>query len=754
LDLIEAWKIAVAAVCAGILGETSKVTTAAVRTEGILYGLRSVLRGIWAALLTAVLTVSFVISFTTIIYGGSLAPLLETGLGLSLLGATLMCGVGGFFYSFRGTICHPQDVTAIVLAVSASAMAEAWPADQGDSLMATIAMLIAVTTAFSGLVALGFGLLRLGFLARFIPYPVIGGFLAATGYLLLTGAIGMGLGTRVTVWTLAPLLEPATLPLWLPWILIGGGIALAARWIRSDQLLPLVLLLALAGFYAILYVTGMDLQEAEDAGLLLGPFDTGGFFQALTLSLVLDADPWAILSAAPTIMVVALLTILGTLLNATGLELALNRDLDLEKDLRATGIANIAGALGGGMTGYQMIPGTMLGQRMGLGSVLPGLSAAAGCLLIFIYGATLLSALPAGLFVAVIAYLGLDLLITWLWIRRRQFSLTDYSLVLLILVVAATSGIFRALGIGILAAAAMFIVSFARVNVVRLRSTLASRRSLVERSSAEVNYLMQVGHQAVVIELSGFLFFGTANALVDRVHAELSRKRTPRFVVIDFGRIHGLDASAAYSLGKLSRLCTEAGIRLIFSGLPRFQEARYREIAGAADRALFTDTLDEALQSLESELLSARTDSEPDAGSKLLDDLLALSDRPQFAGKFRRVTLNAGDVLLRQGAESQEMFVLLSGAMRAEVASPTGEPVIVARFMPGAPIGEIAFYGSTARIATVLAEEPSVLVKIDAESLVRSGDDHDPATMLHHYLAVNLARRLMNMTRLMRDADF
>lgn len=727
------------------------VTTA--RTENILDGVKSVLRGIWAAFLTAALTVSFVISFTTIIYGGSLEPLLETGLGLSLLGAALMCGVGGFFYSFRGTICHPQDVTAIVLAVSASNMAEVWPADQGDSLMATIAMLIAVTTAFSGLVAWGFGVLRLGFLARFMPYPVIGGFLAATGYLLLTGAVGMGLGARVTLWTLAPLLDSTTLLQWLPWVLIGGGIAVGARWIRSDLLLPLVLLLALAGFYAILYITGTNLQEAEDAGLLLGPFDTGGFLQVLTPSLILDADPWAILGAAPTIMVVALLTILGTLLNATGLELALTRDLDLEKDLRATGIANITAALGGGMTGYQTIPGTMLGQRMGLGSVLPGLSAAAGCLLIFIYGATLLSTLPAGLFVAVIAYLGLDLLITWLWIRRRQFSLTDYLLVLLILAVAATNGIFEALGTGILAAAAMFIVSFARVNVVRLRSTLANRRSLVERGDAEVNYLMQAGDQAAVIELSGFLFFGTANALVDRVQAELSRQNALRFVVIDFARVHGLDASAAYSLSKLSRLCAKAGIRLIFSGLPRYQEARYREIAGNTDWALFTDTLDEALQSLETELLLARPDSAPDAASKLLDDLLALSKRPQFADKFRRVTLNTGEVLLNQGAESREMFVLISGAMRAEVARTSGDPVIVARFMPGAPIGEIAFYGSVQRIATVLAEEPSVLVMIDAESLVRSGDDHDPATVVHHYLATILARRLMNMTRLMRDAD-
>jgi SulP family sulfate permease len=406
------------------------------------------------------------------------------------------------------------------------------------------------------------------------------------------------------------------------------------------------------------------------------------------------------------------------------------------------------------MPGYQMIPGTMLGQRMGLRSVLPGLSAAAGCLLIFIYGATLLSALPAGLFVALISYLGIDLLITWLWVRRRQFSLTDYAVVLLILAVAATVGFFEALGIGILAAAAMFIVSFARVNVVRLSSTLAGRRSLVERSNAEVNYLMQVGHQAAVFELSGFLFFGTANALVERVHDELARQKELRFLVIDFARVHGLDASAIYSLGKLSRLCMAAGVRLIFSGLPRYQEAHYRAFAGHKDRALFTDTLDDALQSLEAELLSTRPESAPDTASLLLNDLLALSERPQFADKFKRVTLNTGDVLLNQGAESREMFVLLSGAMRAEVARQDGDPLVVARFMPGAPIGEIAFYGSTARIATVLAEEPSVLVKIDADSLVRSGDDHDPATVVHHYLAVNLARRLMNMTRLMRDADF
>ncbi len=131
--------------------------------------------------------------------------------------------------------------------------------------------------------------------------------------------------------------------------------------------------------------------------------------------------------------------------------------------------------------------------------------------------------------------------------------------------------------------------------------------------------------------------------------------------------------------------CTAANVSLIFSGLSRAQEARYLEIAGEDDEAMFSDTLDDALQALEAELLEDRRDGLRDAGSKLLGDLLALSERPQFAGKFRRLTLNAGDVLLRQGAESREMFVLISGAMRAEVARSTGEPLVVARFMPARP---------------------------------------------------------------------
>ena len=55
------------------------------------------------------------------------------------------------------------------------------------------------------------GRLRLGFLVRFVPYPLIGGFFAAAGYLVVLGAVGMTLRRSVTIWTLGPLLHPASL---------------------------------------------------------------------------------------------------------------------------------------------------------------------------------------------------------------------------------------------------------------------------------------------------------------------------------------------------------------------------------------------------------------------------------------------------------------------------------------------------------------------------------------------------------------
>jgi SulP family sulfate permease len=713
--------------------------------------LRTVLRAAWAALLIAALTVSFVISFTAIIYSGPLAPFLSTGIGLSLLGAALMCAVGGAFYTYRGTICHPQDVTAIVLAVSATGIASSWAFDDMQGLLATIVMLVAVATATAGIATYLFGYFRLGFLARFVPYPVVGGFLAATGYLLLLGSIGMGLGETFHLSEPSMLVDDGALLKWLPWVLLGVAIAVIAARVQSELLLPGSLLIAALLFYGGLLATGTSLAEAEEAGLMLGPFPEGGFLEVLSPALIRDAHWNVILGESVTLIAVALLTVVGTLLHATGLELAMDQEFDLEKDLRATGIANVAGALGGGLIGFQLMSGTTLGNKLHLPGILPGLSAAAGCAVTFLFGGEVLGSLPVGLFVTVVAYLGADFLLTWLWLKRRQMSRADYGLVLLILVVSAAVGFFEALGVGVLAAAGMFILSLSRDDVVRLRSTLASRRSLVERSDADVQHLTETGGEVVVLELSGHLFFGTANRLLETVRAEIAANPKPRVVILDFFRVRGLDASASHSLDKLAKACARARVRLVLSGIgPKLADAYLR---GATDfsASRLAPTLDAALRAEEDFLLAERGRTEPSGADATA--ALPLGPLAGIAASFPQVTLKQGEVLLTQGAASSEMFVLLSGAMHAEVSRPDGGTAIVARFVPGAIVGEIAFYSGVPRTATVIADDHSVLLRIDAAALRAPDESATPAETLHEYAATSLARRLRTATLLLRDAE-
>lgn len=708
--------------------------------------LNELLRGVWGAILIAAMTVSFVISFTAIIYSGPLAPFIATGIGLSLLGSVFMCAIGGFFYTYRGTICHPQDVTAIVLAVSATGIAAGWPMGQAQSLLATVAMLVAVATGVAGIVTYLFGYFRLGFLARFVPYPVVGGFLAATGYLLVIGAIGMGLGQTFHLNQPQMLVAEGALIKWLPWLLLGTAIALYGLYRPSSMLLPTSLLVAAVAFYLGLIVTGTSLAEAKAMGLLLGPFPEGGFLDILSPSLVTEAHWGVVLGESVTLIAVALLTVVGTLLHATGLELSLDQEFDLEKDLRATGIANVAGALGGGLIGFQLMSGTTLGKRLHLPGPLAGLCAAAGCASTFLFGGQLLGMLPVGLFVTVVAYLGMDFLATWLWVKRPQLSRVDYGVVLLILLVTAVAGFFEALGVGVLVAASLFILSFAQVDVVRLRSTLSTRRSLVERSDADIRYLMQNGDHVVVLELSGFLFFGTANALLETVRAEIAAAKRPNVIVLDFSRVRGLDASASHSLGKLSKACGRAAVRLVFTGLRPALEQAYLRGASELNTAKLLPTLDAALRA-EEDLLLARRSPDGEGASLPLGVLAGIAE------SFPKVTVKPGEVLLQQGAASTEMFVLLSGAMRAEISRAGAGPAVVARFVPGAIIGEIAFYSAVPRTATVIADQDSVLLRIDAESLGAPDPALTPAAAVHQFAATSLSRRLRNVTLLLRDAE-
>jgi len=92
--------------------------------------------------------------------------------------------------------------------------------------------------------------------------------------------------------------------------------------------------------------------------------------------------------------------------------------------------------------------------------------------------------------------------------------------------------------------------------------------------------------------------------------------------------------------------------------------------------------------------------------------------------------------------------------LRATVTDADQSRRIVNRFLPGAIVGEIAFYTGAERTASISAETDATVLRIDAIDVATMERD-DPATAMqfHRTLARLLARRLTTARQLLDDAE-
>ena len=166
----------------------------------------------------------------------------------------------------------------------------------------------------------------------------------------------------------------------------------------------------------------------------------------------------------------------------------------------------------------------------------------------------------------------------------------------------------------------------------------------------------------------------------------------------------------------------------------------------------FPARLEQALQQIETELLAA--DPAPPDTPGFLDELARRHPSVDLDAYAETVSVAAGAELIAQGAASDALLVLRSGLLRAEVATDGAAPVTVARFLPGSLVGEVGLYAGVPRTASVVAEAPSEVLRIDAAALARMQRDH-PALLVdfHRLIAATLARRLSRTTALLANSE-
>ena len=708
-----------------------------------------------SGLVVGALEVVLATSFAALLFGGRLSAQLEAGIGLALLSATVVMAIVAVRSSFAGAVGSVQDSTTAVLALIAADIALEVDA-AGDTAFLTVVLAIALTTIGTGVFLLALGVLRLGNLIRFVPYPVVGGFLAGTGWLLVKGAVGVMSGVPVSLSTLDDVFAADTLRKWLPGLLFAAVLLVVVRRFEHFLLIPGAVVAAVGVFYVVA-ASVSSVSEAEAQGWLLGPFPGAALWEPWTLDALADARWSAALEQIPDMATVLLVAAIALLLNTSGIELAANRDLDLNRELRTAGGANVVAGLGGGLVGFHALSLTALASRAG-GGRLVGIVGGGACLLALVLGGSFLSLFPRVVIGGLLLFLGLAFLVEWVYDARSRLPRADYAVVVLILLVVAALGFLEGVAAGLVVAVALFVIDYSRTDVVKHAFSCGSYRSTVERDARQLEVLRARGDEVFILELQGFLFFGTANALLERLRARaLDLAQSPlSFLVLDFRRVTGLDSSAVVAFVKAHRLAEGQGFTLVVTGLSRriagqLERAGFSEDALAALRVL--PDLDHGIQWCEDRLLEQEAAVLPPEHARslatLLHDELGLSvDVDRLVPYLERVEVPAGHELIRQGEPSSDLYLLESGRLTAVLMRPNGERVRLRTMAPGTIVGEVTMYLGTVRSASVVSDQPSRLYRLRRPAFeAMERDDPQLASSLHRAFAQLLAQRLTDSLR-------
>ena len=711
-------------------------------TSGVVFGLTEVI---------------FALSLGSLIFSGKLAPYLPYGIGMALATAAIIMIGTSLTSSIPGVIGSTQDSSSVILAVIASSLAGSLVALRSEDILVTVLVAIATATLLTGAFFLTLGFFKLGKLVRFIPYPVVGGFLAGTGWLLLQGSFSVMSDFSLTFQNLAALLRPDQLISWIPGVLFALVLHFGSQKIKHFLALPGIMVASIVVFYLVLLLSGMSIQEATESGLLLGQVSGEAIWQPLALKTLLAADWAAIFGQSGNIAIVLILSVVSLLLNASALELTTSQDIQLNHELQSSGIANLLSGLGGGMVGYHALSLTTLSHRMGARGRLPGLLAGAISAGMLFAGSALLAYFPKPILGGLLFFLGLVFLVDWVVVGWRKLSRADYAIVLLIMVVIAVKGFLFGVGIGLVAAVILFVVNYSRINIVHHALSGAEMRSNVERCTYHQRVLAnELGKHIYILELQGFIFFGTANALLDQIRSRVGDSSQPpvRYILLDFRRVNGLDSSAVISFVKGKQLAEAQKITLVLTHLTESMQRRL-ELDGLSESdpgvCIFPD-LDRGLEWCEEQLLEANRVTilhmPITLSAQLADNGFAKTDTTRLKAFLERVEFKEGDVLIRQGEEADKLYFIEMGTVSVFLDIENGKRVRLQTLGFGTAVGEPGLYLGQPCTASVVADSPVCAYRLTRAALSEmKRQEPELAATFHEFAARLLSERLTATTR-------
>jgi SulP family sulfate permease len=708
-----------------------------------------------AGVVCGLLAVVLAIGNATLIARGDLAAFLPAVVGVFLAVAAVMPAITAFLSTIGGQVTTTQEIAVVALASVVGAVTASYAGDPTQpAYLATILTAFGLTTALCGLAMFALGAGGLGRIIRFVPYPVFGGFLAITGWYLFTGGLETVLGHSLDLQQLLLIVQD-------PNVASKVGFAVAfvvlvmvfnSRF-GSGALLPLAMAATAVLFDAFVWGAGIPLTQLQDAGWIIRVPSEGIAWPPVRVEDLAAIDWRAVgqgLIFAPLVVVV---TIAASMMNVSGIEIEIRGELDLNRELRSMGIGSIASGILGGIPGYPAVSGTLISFRMGAPDRLVGIIAGAVCLVAVVFAQQLLNAVPAPLLGALLMWLGASLLIDWVVKPLRTLRRQEHAIILIILAVSIAAGFPAGILAGLIAALLLFVFEYSRVDGIRFAATGRDYQSRMLPDNHRAT-LERIGGSIVIMKLSGFIFFGTSDRIVQRVTSRVvaSAPEAIRFVVMDFRRVAGVDSSTVMSFERLKRLAERHDVVVILAGL---SDAITERLAiGGLDLTQLPfrtePDLDAAVAWAERRLL-AEAAAQSTASAALARHLGSEALADQLRPYCDRVTFDEGARLIEQGTSADDIFFIDTGEGVVMLDVEHGDSVKLMGFGAGTILGEVAFYLSHRRSASAIATTEVTAYRLSRGRLADVEREAPALAAAFHYeIARALADRLQSANRLIQ----
>ena len=592
-----------------------------------------------------VISLLFYLSYAALIFSGPLSAWLPYGLSATFITGAIGGAITSFRSSIRFTIGGPDGATcAVIAALVATLTTKLATIGASEYLLTMTLVLLALSAGLTGFLLIGLGVARLGRAIRFIPFPVIGGFLGSTGWLLLTGAVKILTGYPLNFANRDHFLQYRGC----------GKISGGRRGCGISPCRPEVLEIAACDAGAVADQRGVLLSRPAFVRDFIDRCAGGrldiqcaigkGLFPAL------DAGPcpFAMVGAAGTCRrtVVALIFVgtISMLLNITAIEIGTKREANLDRELRVQGGANLLCAAFGGYVSCFTNTRTRLNFVLGGDSRIAGLLVAALSAASMFLNPGFLDYAPKCIMGGLLITIGYEAVQRWLVVSARQLARLEYVSLLAIVLIIVLWGFLPGVAIGVIIGCATFAWSAGRINVIKFPFDGSEYRSSLDRGPRERALLSTHGRELLGLRLQSYLFFGSANRLYEDIKTLLAERSRCRFLLFDFRMVTGIDSSAIHSFGQIKQAADALGARLVLVNLSPALAKIFRDGNFLSSDIMVMPDLDRALEVCENAIIAAHSGASDEVRSLsewLREALRDAESAEMLAAQCRRLRIPA-----------------------------------------------------------------------------------------------------------------